>query len=527
MSGLLELARIGATLRWRLVTNRARRLGKRSPKLTVFVAVLYAIGTAYALGRVRFDDIDMAGRTAVLHLSSLAFGWIIGPILIGGVDETVDPTRLAMLPLRRSELFTVQVVAAVSGIGPLSAAVGLGVGLPIGFGTTFPAAVVSFICALIGVGMTVGLARTVAALLTIAQRSRIGRDLGILLAAFVGGAMFIVAQLASRMGGSTARSLLAGLEWAPWGWPARSVVAARVGEWDRALFWLLWAAFAMVASLWVWARLSSALMTSGERVVRSGTRRNNNVLHGASSVFGAAMARQMIYVRRSPNTRVALLFGIAFGVAFPILQILQHGSDSVEGAAFGCLLAMLVNIGAAANLLGFDAGSLWLEVLCGGPSRAHMVARSLAVLPNLLIPTWIAAIVVGVWTGEARYVALVAAVAPSLALIVLAEGLVTSLIAPFPLPDGDNPFGNRQASEGRGIRIAAIAFGGLGSILVLSSPIVAFAYLGRDSAAGWVAAGAGLLWAFAIAAVVVRWVGNYLNGREPELLSLLSPLAVN
>ena len=38
------------------------------------------------------------------------------------------------------------------------------------------------------------------------------------------------------------------------------------------------------------------------------------------------------------------------------------------------------------NLLGFDAGSLWIEALCGGPGRAHMAARSLAALPNLLSP---------------------------------------------------------------------------------------------------------------------------------------------
>jgi ABC-2 type transport system permease protein len=527
MRRLVALAHIGVTLRWRLVTNRARRLGKRSPVLALVVAALYALGTAYAVGRVRFDDLAMAERTAVLHLSSLVFGWVFGPILIGGVDETVDPTRLALLPLRRSELFTVQVAAALSGIGPLSAAIGLGLGLPIGFGTSPGAAVVGVICALTVVLMIVGLARSVAALLTLAQRSRIGRDLGILIAAFLGGGMFVVAQLASRLGGERAKTLLDGLAWAPWGWPARALTSARAGSWGTASFWLLWSALATAAALWLWAKLSETLLTSGERSVRPGRKNSGPVLHGATSVFGAALARQMIYVRRSPNTRVALLFGIAFGVAFPILQILQHGANNVEGAAFGCLLAMLVNVGAAANLLGFDAGSLWLEVLCGGPNRAHMVARSVAVLPNLLIPTWIAAIVVGIWTGQFRYVALVALVAIPVALIVLAEGVVTSLVAPFPLPDGDNPFGNRQASEGRGIRIAMIALGGLLSIVVVSSPVVVAAFLGRDSAAGWIAAGAGVLWALLIDVAVIRWVGRYLHGREPELLSLLSPLAVN
>ena len=88
---------------------------------------------------------------------------------------------------------------------------------------------------------------------------------------------------------------------------------------------------------------------------------------------------------------------------------------------------MLANIGATSNLIGFDASSLWMEVLAGGPGRVHMAARSLMALPNLLLPTWLSGLVVGVWTGQWSAVLLVSLVAVPVALIVLAQGLVTSI----------------------------------------------------------------------------------------------------
>jgi hypothetical protein len=51
------------------------------------------------------------------------------------------------------------------------------------------------------------------------------------------------------------------------------------------------------------------------------------------------------------------------------------------------LLAMLSNIGATTNLLGYDARSLWMEVLANEPGRVHMTARSLMALASLITGT--------------------------------------------------------------------------------------------------------------------------------------------
>ncbi len=524
---LVELARLGVSLRWRLVNNRAQRLGTRTRRFAYLLGTLYAVGNAVGLASVRFSGDVGAERTLVLLAASMASGWIFGPILIGGVDETVDPTRLALLPLRRRELFAVQLAGALSGVGPLAVATGLLVGIPLGFGTSPLAAGFGAAAAVVLVLMVAGLARSAAAALAIAQRSRIGRDLAVLAAALTAGALFVVAQLATSFSGERAAALVDALQWAPFGWPTRIAVAGRAGDHTDALLWLAVSAAGAVVALALWARLSQFLLTNGERVVRTGRRGRGAALNGAETIFGAAVSRQWIYLRRSPNTRVALMFGLAFGVAFPVLQIFQYGADGSSLAAFSVLLAMLANVGATSNLLGFDAGSLWIDALCGGPGRAHMAARSIAVLPNLLLPTWLSAVVVGVWTGQWRAIAVIALLAIPVALLVLAQGLVTSLLAPWPLPDGDNPFGNRQAAEGRGGRLAAIALSGLACSLLAATPMLIAAAIGLDTGWIWLVPAVGLVWAVAVGWLVLRWVERHLADHAIELVERLSPIALN
>ena len=101
------------------------------------------------------------------------------------------------------------------------------------------------------------------------------------------------------------------------------------------------------------------------------------------------------------------------------------------------------------------------------------------------------------------------------------------MLAAWPLPDGDNPFGNRQAAEGRGSRLAVIALSGLGVALVASTPIMVAAYLGRDAWWAWLVPVFGLAWALMIGGAVVAWVGRTLRGSEAELCERLSPIALN
>lgn len=522
-----EIAMLGIRLRWTLSTNRLQRRGKRTRRLVLLAAAAYTIANIVVLGTARYASDETAANTVILLMASMAMGWVFGPVLIGGVDETIDPTRLALLPLSAGERYAMQLAAAVSGTGPIAACVGLFVGLSlghIGFGISL---FVVPVAALTAVLMMVGSARCLAALLAIAQRSRTGRDAAVLLAAAAGGTMFTMAQLARDVidvGGSL---LIDVLGWIPWAWPARAINAARGGDEVAALIWLTVSLIAMVAVHAGWAWLSNYLLLNGERSAQGRRPSGRSVLNGATSEFGAALSRQWIYLRRSPNSRVGFLFGTVFGVAFAMVQIVQQGDGNSAAAAFGILLAMLANLGAATNVLGFDAGSLWIEILANGPSRKNMIARQLIALPNLLLPTWLSGIVVVIWTGQWKLVFLVALLAVPVAVNVLTFGLIASVVSPAPLPDWDNPFGNRQGNESRGTRIAVIALTGMATIIALSAPIFIVVFRSLEAWWLWLTPLAGLVYAGTLFSLVAGWVGIFLSGREPDLIEKLAPRALN
>jgi ABC-2 type transport system permease protein len=523
-----DLARIGVSLRWRLIDNQTTRSGRKRRRWpAVLFSVLYAVGNIAGLAVARVIDDTGAEQTLVVLASSLALGWIFGPILSGGVDETVDPTRLALLPLRTSERFTVQVAAAMSGTGPAAALIGLSVGIPVGFAGFDAALPAVLLAGPVSVLAVLGMGRVVAAVLAIAQRSRAGRDLAVLVASLVAGALFVLAQLGSEFADARGERIVGWLAWAPWSWGARAASAARTGHVVTSWMWLAAAVGLCVGVMFTWAWLSQSLLLRGERIVRSGRRGRGAALFGARSLLGATLARQLIYLFRSPNTRVSFVFGIAFGVAFSLVQIIQRGGADHPLAPFGALLAMVANLGATSNLLGFDAGSMWIEVAAGGPGREHLVARSVMALPNLLIPTWISTLVVGAWTEQWRSAALVALIAIPIALVALAIGMITSLKVAWPLPDGDNPFANRQATSGRQARLAVIGLSGVFGSGIVSAPIIVAAYVWRESSWGFLVPAIGTAAALAFGAAVLAWASRRLDGSEPEYLELLSPLAMN
>ena len=526
VSSLVALARIGISLRWRLLSNRLRRSGKRTRRFMIVAAGGYTMVTVVVLGRARFTAEDAAAETLTLLMASMALGWVFGPVLIGGVDETIDPTKLALLPMSSTERYVVQLAAAMTGTGPLAAATGLCVGLTIGHTRLGISLFVVPLAAICAVFLMVGAARSLAALLAIAQRSRVGRDFAVLAAAIAGGSLFTMAQLARDVG-ARADAFIEALGWLPLAWPARAINAARRGDEVPALAWLVASAMLTIAlhAAWIW--LSNFLLLNGERSAQGRRRSNRSILSGASTRFGAAFARQWIYLRRSPNNRVGFVYGTVFGIAFAMVQIVQQGDGNGAAAAFGILLAMLANLGAATNVLGFDAGSLWIEVLADGPGRPHMMARQLIALPNLLLPTWLSGIVVGIWTGEWTLVLLVSMLAISIALNVLTFGMVASALAPAPLPDWDNPFGNRQSNEGRGLRLVIIALVGMISVTVLSAPILILIFRSFGNWWLWLLPLAALVYASVPFGLVSLWVGRYLRGQEPDLIEILAPRAMN
>lgn len=105
------------SLKWQLLTTRLRKAtaAKRGGTLILLaVAVLAAGFIAWSLSQLRTAP-AAAVTTGVLLLVSQAVGWMLTPLIAFGVDETLDPHRFALLPLRRGDLLRGLTASALIG----------------------------------------------------------------------------------------------------------------------------------------------------------------------------------------------------------------------------------------------------------------------------------------------------------------------------------------------------------------------------------------------------------------------------
>ncbi len=122
---------------------------------------------------------EHAGTVVVLLTGVVALGWAVLPLFFPSGDDTLDPTRLVMLPLRPRPLIRALLVSSMIGIGPLfTLCLAVGSVLALAHG----AAGVLF--AVVAVPLTmllcVALSRAVATANVRLLNSRKGRDLAVL-----------------------------------------------------------------------------------------------------------------------------------------------------------------------------------------------------------------------------------------------------------------------------------------------------------------------------------------------------------
>lgn len=505
----------------------------RQPALAVLAAVVGLLLAGYgfltfASARFASSDLDrawplLAGCTVVV------LGWSLGPVLVG-VEEAVDPRRLATVPLAPLSRVVGMLAAASMGVGQVAVALAL-LGIPVGFAPVDPAALlVLCVPPLVFVQGLVS-SRVVAALLAGAQRTRAGRDLAVVLASLTGFSGVLAVQVVANAA-SFDRALVARavdvLEVLPPGWAAQVALQARDGRPLTA------AAFAALSLGWsglllvAWARLTARLVVDDGRAQRRRARTGRPgraVLGGAGTPFGVVLAREVRYLWRSPMRRVTAVTGVVVGSVFGLVPLFTLGGDA-EWHVFLAAGAVVMVAGSCTNLLGLDATALWMEVVCGGPTARTLVARAVVWLPVVVLPVLVAATVAAVRTGgwgeAAATVVMTAACAP----LVGAVGVRASLAAPVHTPDDANPFVRHDVDTGQGCiagiqqLVAMVVVAALAAVPVLVAVGLA-AVLPAVVAVG-VAAAAAAVGSVALLAWSGRVTARHLRGREPELLGLLA-----
>ena len=181
------------------------------------------------LGLVALRGNAHAASVAVLLLAVMALGWTFMPLFFPSGDETLDPTRLVMLPLRPRPLVRALLAASLVGIGPLFT-LSLLVGSVIALARGGAAFVVSLVAVPLALLVCVALARAVAAANIRLLSSRKGRDLAVLSGLVIAVGAQLVNFGAQQIGTAGLGQLDPVADVLAWVPPASAVAAVDCGE---------------------------------------------------------------------------------------------------------------------------------------------------------------------------------------------------------------------------------------------------------------------------------------------------------
>ncbi len=482
-----------ARLKARLLINAARRSGRARAGLVVLSAAL--IGSMVSFVVVIADasrSVDGGQRFGVAF-TTMWIAWVGLPFLLGGIDDAVDPDRLAELPLRRSEIALGTLVAASIGVLPAATLVGL-LGMVVTLSIRNPSAAGFVVIVALGqFALCVMGSRLIATVMTRASRSRRGRDAGVILVTAVSSGLWMAMQTLSLAGPQARSNINTVLAWTPSGALGRAAHDATFSRFALTSMRLVFA-FVVLSAMarWWTAELAKSMGSrrSGalsRRVRRSALLMGNRTPSPLASqmrrsrgpinhpVF-VVIRKELRYLLRSPYRRASLLVGCLFGAPFVLLQSMRVNAETLPPVA-AAPMALLFGIAISHNLLGLDAPSLWIELGTGIRLRHLLLGRALAVAPTLVAPVWVAALLTVAVRGDAT------ALVPTLALSVVAAGVplgvgaLISVLVPFPVADDSSPFGNHSAMTGRGCLAGLVHGVGLIVSAVLLSPVFAFAVM--------------------------------------------------
>nr|BFE63927.1 transporter [Dactylosporangium thailandense] len=448
------------------------------------IGVVLAAGTAY-LGYLSPDY--LAAGLAVWLL-----GWMLGPVFMGGGDETLRPEYFAMLGISPRRLAAGLLTASFVGVAPLvslGALAGLIVaGTRVGVVNTL----VAVPAMLLQLAVFVLLSKISVAVVGVALRSRIGA----IAAGVINGVIL------SSLGQIWVFMIAFGVSGTPavvWYLPSAWGLLAVRGQW--------WALAALAALVLLLLGLWAALL--GRRAGRPRVSGRARRPIAASTAAGAVVAKELRTWSRDLVRNHQLAFSLAYGLWFAAspLVIGWNGMLPYAGPIFIVMAA-----GMASNLYGTDGTALWLTMM--SPGATDVRGRQLAWVATqgaiaIVLTVVCTAIVGGPWP-------LVLALLP--ALLGGAAGLVplVSVYALVPATDPHRRSGNPlRTSEDEG-GLTGLAYLMLALVLVTGLPAgLAAHWLGWVGVPVGLATGALCYWLFG------RLAEDRLRTHGPELLDTM------
>lgn len=558
-------------LRWRLTLNSLR--ANVWALIGTIVGALYGLGLLLALvaGAIGLGGLGADAAAPVLAAAGAltVLGWALVPLMLTGVDSTLDPRAMAAWTAPSRPLAIGLAVAAATGVPGVIT--GAGLLLPVlvwAVAGQWGAALLALALAPAALATCVLLSRVVVIGAGVST-SRRGRDragviavLAILLVSLAPALLNLGTRLDSGIDleGLRTAARVAGLT--PFGWAlaapghlARGEAAAAIG--------LSAAALALPAALApVWERVVGRVMTGP---ARSDAR--SRAYDGAAQAGGAqagavdaaaGVSRVLPWHRRlegimpSPAAAVAarclrywradpryLVQAISLAITPVLLAvIIALGRTSIvdagetaslaPGRAPAVLLAApvltaLLSGWGLHNDLAFDSTALWTQVSASVRGRDDRLGRIVAAALWQTPVIAVLALGGGAWTGLWRALPAVGGLSAALYGCALAWSSLTGVLLPYEVnAPGDSPMKSR--TSGTALIAVLVQMVGMGVIGLAAAPVIAgFAVMALAGAWGWgwPFLAAGVLWGAGATWAGIAVGGRLLDSRGVRILTAI------
>lgn len=553
-------------LRWRLTLNSLR--ANVWALIGTVVGALYGLGLLLALvaGAIGLGGLGADAAAPVLAAAGAltVLGWALVPLMLTGVDSTLDPRVMAAWTAPSRPLAIGLAVAAATGVPGVIT--GAGLLLPVlvwAVAGQWGAALLALALAPAALATCVLLSRVVVIGAGVST-SRRGRDragviavLAILLVSLAPSLLNLGARLDSiDLEGLRTAARVAGLT--PFGWALAAPGHLARGE-TAAAIGLSAAALALPAALApVWERVVGRVMTGPARSdARSraydGAAQEGGAQAGAAGVSrvlpwhrrlegimpspaAAVAARCLRYWRADPRYLVQAISLVITPVLLAVMIALGRTSivDAGETASLApgrapavllaapVLTALLSGWGLH-NDLAFDSTALWTQVSASVRGRDDRLGRIVAAALWQTPVIAVLALGGGAWTGLWRALPAVGGLSAALYGCALAWSSLTGVLLPYEVnAPGDSPMKSR--TSGTALIAVLVQMVGMGVIGLAAAPVIAgFAVMALAGAWGWgwPFLAAGVLWGAGATWAGIAVGGRLLDSRGVRILTAI------
>jgi len=422
------MARVLVQLKIRLLLNalRSSRRARVSFIFSSLFAVLVAAGTFVVLALLRglSAPVDLTATIFTLF----AFGWLILPVMLFGLDGTLDPATLAMYPVRTRTLAAGLLAASATGAWPAANVIGL-LGVTVGLARGAFGELIAVVAVVLQVLFCIAMARCLTTGLAGLLRSRRGKDFAAFLVVPLFALYELFAQTVPRLaaeGEITARAF-AGvdrwLQWLPPGLAAHAIQDASTGHPGAALLRLVLLAAVIVVLGALWIHFLSRALVTADTTTQSSAVRGAPLPFARGGLRGTVAGRFLVYQRRDPASVVRwCIIAVVMGAAsIAALRTPHYAVGLVLSSVLGAGMVSLLH----ANSIGFTGPSFWLEaasLTSARDLRSYLAGRNVALaviaLPLMLTVSGALAVASGhpvyaIWAADIDVAAIGAALAMS------------------------------------------------------------------------------------------------------------------